>query len=407
MKQKLSIILLITLLVSMLALTPAYAAEQQITVYIDNSPVAFDVSPVVENGRTLVPMRAIFEALNTTVEWDNATLTVTASTEYLMCLELQIGNPIALKYFISPSDDYNFETNTGTFTKDQLQEIKLDVPAKLIDGRTMVPLRFIAESMNYDVKWDGANNRVDIITGNSAALPLSEETQYKQSCAFTGFEYNDAVVNSSRHIGERRAFTGSIKAITSNTILLDNFGIVKVYMPEETIGKLYINDRCTVYGELDGTATYEGQDQFGFPKTYTVPYMVAKYADGNWNQEEFTQQSSEYAAELAELSGTWVLSYRTLEEVPDTLQITSSMINDAPYVVESAEKRRDQMNQEYLYIVIKWTDIERYPEDYDSQTHERLYPRAVLQYEYITNKLYVSKTSMYELLTPNIEYKRK
>lgn len=95
MKRKLLIATIITLLVSMLALTPAYAAEPQITVYIDNSPVVFDVAPIVENGRTLVPMRAIFEAFNTNVEWDNATQTVTASTEYLMCLELQIGNPIA------------------------------------------------------------------------------------------------------------------------------------------------------------------------------------------------------------------------------------------------------------------------------------------------------------------------
>lgn len=96
----------------------------------------------------------------------------------------------------------------------------------------MVPIRFIAESMNYDVKWDGANSRVDIITGNSPTQPLSEETQYKQSCAYTGFAYSDAVVNGNRHIGERRAFTGTITAIMGNSILLDCVGIVKVDMPD-------------------------------------------------------------------------------------------------------------------------------------------------------------------------------
>ena len=52
--------------------------NEKIKVIIDIKNVKFDVPPTIVNGRTLVPLRAIFEALGATVEWDDATQTVTS-----------------------------------------------------------------------------------------------------------------------------------------------------------------------------------------------------------------------------------------------------------------------------------------------------------------------------------------
>ena len=57
---------------------PTVFAAETITVTVDGSKIQFDQSPIIENGRTLVPLRAIFEKLNAIVEWDDATQTVYA-----------------------------------------------------------------------------------------------------------------------------------------------------------------------------------------------------------------------------------------------------------------------------------------------------------------------------------------
>ena len=97
----------------------------EIKVILNNTPLTFDVAPFVESGRTLVPLRAIFEALNATVEWDGYTNTVTA-TKGEKIIKLQIGNNVALI---------------------DGKEKALDIAAKIVNNRTFVPLRFVSESL--------------------------------------------------------------------------------------------------------------------------------------------------------------------------------------------------------------------------------------------------------------------
>ena len=93
--------------------------------------IAFDQVPVIENGRTLVPLRAIFEKIGATVEWDGNTQTVKA-TKGDTSISLTINNTTAYK--------------NG-------QPITLDVPAKILNGRTLVPVRFVADCFGVDVQW--------------------------------------------------------------------------------------------------------------------------------------------------------------------------------------------------------------------------------------------------------------
>lgn len=125
--------------------SPALAQEQgsEIKVLIDEFPVSFDVQPVIQSGRTLVPFRAIAEALNIRVNWDGTTQTVEAFDGKTL-IKLQIGSQNAFRNGVA---------------------VPLDVPAVIIDGRTLIPLRFFSEAFNCNVSWNPDTYRVEIISG--------------------------------------------------------------------------------------------------------------------------------------------------------------------------------------------------------------------------------------------------
>jgi spore germination protein len=97
--------------------------------------ISFDVSPVVENGRTLVPFRAIGEALGVQVHWDNANRRV-----------------IAEKGNFADRADRKWQTVLATREADK--HVTLDVPAAIRQGRTLVPLRFFSQAFGAAVHWN-------------------------------------------------------------------------------------------------------------------------------------------------------------------------------------------------------------------------------------------------------------
>ena len=110
-------------------------------VFINGEKLTVDVYPKIENERTLVPMRGVFEALCATVEWDDSTKTVTAVKDDIT-VTLQVGSNILYK---------------------NLEGIEIDVPAKIENSRTLVPLRAVSEAFDCSVEWDGADRVVNII----------------------------------------------------------------------------------------------------------------------------------------------------------------------------------------------------------------------------------------------------
>ena len=117
-----------------------FVVPRGISVLLNGNLIRFDQPPVIKDDRTLVPLRAIFEALGATVDWDGTTQTVT-SVRGDKKVVLTIGNDVL--YVNS-------------------QEVKLDVPAQLISDRTMVPVRAVAESFDCFVDWDGESQTVII-----------------------------------------------------------------------------------------------------------------------------------------------------------------------------------------------------------------------------------------------------
>lgn len=115
---------------------------EEVTIFLNSAELKSDVAPVFINDRILVPVRVIFEALGAEVSWDAENLTASGKRT-----GIEVKMPIDSK----------------TYTRNG-KEIELDVPATLIDGRTMVPVRAVAESFNCTVDWVEEFNAVSIVT---------------------------------------------------------------------------------------------------------------------------------------------------------------------------------------------------------------------------------------------------
>lgn len=115
------------------------------------------VDPQLVNDRTMVPVRKIFEVLGATIEWDGATETVTAKTDEKV-MKLQINNNVAT-------------VTTG----DVVEEITLDAAPVVIDGRTLVPVRFISETLGLKVGWDQMTQTVIIFDTHIVLEIIKEE----------------------------------------------------------------------------------------------------------------------------------------------------------------------------------------------------------------------------------------
>ena len=106
----------------------------------DGAATEIDVPAQLINDRTMVPLRAIFEALGATVDWDDATETVTSVRDD-KTVKLQIGS-------------------NKLYVNDDVKE--LDVPAQIVNDRTLVPVRAIAESFGCTVGWEEETETVTI-----------------------------------------------------------------------------------------------------------------------------------------------------------------------------------------------------------------------------------------------------
>ena len=119
------------LLIGILACLMLATAANAVDLYVDLAKIETDTPPTIVDGRTLVPLRAIFEALGAEVEWDNNTRTA-IGTRGNTVVSVQINSRIA---YVNG------------------EEKELDVPAQIINNRTMVPARFVSEAMGCKVTW--------------------------------------------------------------------------------------------------------------------------------------------------------------------------------------------------------------------------------------------------------------
>ncbi|MNR17311.1 hypothetical protein D3C85_1339630 [compost metagenome] len=119
-----------------------FGISSQVSVAINGNDQKFEQSPVIVNGSTFTPLRAIFEAMGAKVDYDAATRSVTATK-----------GSTTVKLTLDQSTVYV----NG-------KAIQLEEAARLVNGYTLAPARFVGETFGGSVSWDGTSRTVTIMT---------------------------------------------------------------------------------------------------------------------------------------------------------------------------------------------------------------------------------------------------
>lgn len=153
--QRGALVLLMLVMTFALAVTASAAGTDEVKVQLDGQMLAFsDAAPVIQNGRTMIPMRAVFEALGAEVSYDGATRTVTAVREDTTVTMVIGQNTVQVQ---------EGETSRS-FTMDVTPSVDP------VSGRTYVPVRFAAEALGCNVGWDADDRTVLIVDVDSVVM---------------------------------------------------------------------------------------------------------------------------------------------------------------------------------------------------------------------------------------------
>jgi diketogulonate reductase-like aldo/keto reductase len=165
--------------------------------------------PVIQDGRTLLPVRAVVEAMGGNVEWDDATRTVTL-TQGGIVIEMVIGSA-------------TLRLNGAPQT--------MDVAPAIISSRTMLPIRFIAEGFGYAVSWDGATRTVTIT--ESGVAESTFDLERGRATLNNGIEMPILGLGTYR-LTEEETEESVYHALTSGYRLIDT---AAAYGNEEAVGR--------------------------------------------------------------------------------------------------------------------------------------------------------------------------
>jgi len=141
-KKTLLLIIILSMLFNVTNIVQPVLAQDVVSVYLNGTSLTFRQPPIIESGHTLVPLRGIFEALGAVVTWNNEAQTVEAVKDSVK-VNLTIGNNIA---YINKRPAF------------------LQSPATIVNGSTLVPLRFVSEVFGSHVSWDGVTRSIFITT---------------------------------------------------------------------------------------------------------------------------------------------------------------------------------------------------------------------------------------------------
>ena len=171
-----SVAFMVAIVLAVATLAVSAGAQGAVRVFVDGDQVLFDQPPITQGGRVLVPLRGIFEKMGAVVEWNAATRAVRAARGTTL-VELQIGSRIA---------------------RVDGRAVTLDVPPMVVGGRTLVPLRFISESLGAAVDYRAESRTVLISTTGQAGPPASPPPQPPSGQTIKGVIHCDASAEPQR-----------------------------------------------------------------------------------------------------------------------------------------------------------------------------------------------------------------
>lgn len=140
----------------------SYADDINLTV--NGASISSPTPPQIIDGRTMVPVRAIFEAVGAEVDFDGSTKTITGEKDNTSVI-MQIGS----KKLIIKDEVYE-------------EVYEMDTSPVIVDGSTLAPARYVAESFGFEVAWDSDTKTVSIEKEVELSTSLQYETEeYKES----------------------------------------------------------------------------------------------------------------------------------------------------------------------------------------------------------------------------------
>jgi len=280
--NKLRSYILLLLLLSLPILYSNVSSAEPVKVIVNGNQLLLPADPILRNGRTLVPLRAVSESMGATVEWDQATKTVNTRLGTKTII-LQINNTIALV------DD---------------KEVHLDVPMTIVDGITLVPVRFIAEGLGVKVDWDN-NTKTIIINTNIPTYKVIRVVDgdtfkvdfngVEKSVRLIGVDTPESVhPDSNKNTDEGNIASDYTKKLIEGKNIVLEFDVQE----KDQYGRLL------AYAYIDGDMVNKLLLQEGYAKVSTYPPNI-KYVDefttiekkarenkkGFWSDEEYLSLS--------------------------------------------------------------------------------------------------------------------
>ena len=338
-----AVVLCITLILSLLP-GSIYAFSPVVTVTLNGEKMDFpDQQPLIVDDRTLVPMRAIFNALGAEIEWNQDTQTVTA-----------LNGDTAITLTI----DSNTAYKNG-------QPFDLDVPAQIIGDRTMVPLRFVGEAMDCSVDWEPSGYIV-IITATYLIPPeLANDELIAALPNGTSLIPDDALFNTYL-IGETDATKTKVsvddkslpfKEAMRFTINNEAEALYSIQVAMRTIAPILKNDMLLATFYARGISTTDTDDNMvrmsvvfesstDFEKS--IIYEIELEPGGEWQQfyipfasvDSYDTEGAQfnirlgYKPEVLEIGGLALTNYGqslTLRDMPKTRLTYAGREDDAQW----------------------------------------------------------------------------
>ena len=251
------------------------------------------VEAQIMNDRTMVPMRKIFEVLGAEVEWDGENRIVTGKKEDTE-IKLQIGNNIATKKI-----------------SEETKNIELDVTPTIVNGRTLVPVRFIAESLDKKVGWDAENRAVIIIDSDEIENKIKNNASNLYELLTNKFEnpktYEaDLVLNGTIKDSEQSKIKGNMN--------------IKV---NDTAAEIHLNLNSDEkdFKDIDVSMILDIKNYIVYVKSDSI-----KNSDGMWVKYEFDDEEKESMKRVFD-------ELKTSQEL-DTKYIFNNLIDEKNFTLD-------------------------------------------------------------------------
>lgn len=234
MKKIISLVLAMAITIS--STICVFAANEGIKVYLEGNKISFDVQPQTINDRTMVPIRAIFEAMGAVVNWDDATQTA-ISTKDNTTVKMTLNS-------------------TNEYINDVVCE--MDVTPVIIDGRTLAPARYVAEAFGYYVNWDAMTQSVLISKNKNFDI-----SQIKDGTKEHPYKFGDTVSMTIYNYADDYSEKIPTKKVNLTLNSLVNFEQIKVENKSNKLYYIYDDKDWFITGEIS-LVEYSKDDAYTF-----------------------------------------------------------------------------------------------------------------------------------------------